>query len=697
MDELSQPVTAIAGVGPARARLLERLGFTTVGQLLHAPPRRYIDRSRFARIAELREGQSVTVYGYIRDSQWRRAGRDGALWLGTAILEDEEKRRLTLLWFARAAGRRMPRLSIPSVNDNPVTVSGVPRRAKDGTWQMHAPDVEEATGNSLHTGRIVPVYPLTVGLSQKVMRRIAWTAVQSFADKAPDELPSFVVARENLMSKGHALRQLHFPDSWTSLGKARRRLAFEELLFLHLTVDAQRRRTSEKDRAVSLSTTNVPPFMGELPFTLTKAQRRVLQQVDQDLCRATPMRRLLQGDVGSGKTVVVAHVLYRAAAAGFQAALLAPSDILARQHAATLRKWFASSGVPVFLLRGATTKKERSTLRDTLLAGEAAVVVGTHALLSEDVGLTNLAVLVVDEQHRFGVRQRRLLLERNPVPHLLVVSATPIPRTLARCLYGDLDVSVIDEMPPGRRPVDTRWVRPARRDEVYAFVRKQVHKGGQAFIVFPAIGEEDGDENEQLLAAAERLTKGYFASFNVEVVHGRQTPAEQQHVMERFRRGDVHVLLATSVVEVGIDVPQATIIVIEGADKFGLAQLHQLRGRVGRDGQQAYCFLIADPMTKTARKRLHVVRTTTDGFALAKHDLSLRGPGELFGLRQSGMPDLSSVAQQADLHTIIAVRRWAHRLAREGLAKEYRETPLWQAVARRVDKAADNDPAAGVH
>lgn len=676
---LSAPVTDIDGVGPARAQRLERLGFTTVGQLLHSSPRQYVDRSRPLLIRELVHEQSATVRGTVGSGRWRRAGRDGSLWLGTAILEDEAGDRLHLLWFSRTRGRR-PRHPVVTVDDSrPVTVSGVARR-RDGRWHMTAPDIEEDSAESLHTGRIVPFYSLTAGLTQKVMRRIVRSALDQVVPTVDDDLPKRIRQDEQLLEKGEALVQLHFPNDWSHLERARRRLAFDELLFVRLVIDdLSKRRSLSEGKAYALPVASTSSLHRRLPFDLTSAQERVIAEIDRDMNRSTPMYRLLQGDVGSGKTVIAAHALQRAAAAGFQAVLLAPSDILARQHASTLRDWLAGSGLRVDLLRGATPPAERKRLQRRLEEGKPTIVVGTHAVLSDSVRFNRLALLVVDEQHRFGVEQRRRLLKRSPVPHLLIVSATPIPRTLAHSLYGDLDVSFLDEKPPGRKQIDTRWVRPARRDEVYTFVRRQVEAGGQAFVVFPTIGEEGGDDDEQLLAAVRGAAQGPLGGVSTAVVHGRQPSAEQYETMERFHKGEVKVLFATAVIEVGVDVPAATTIVIESADKFGLAQLHQLRGRVGRGGAQAFCFLIADPTTDVARQRLQRLRTTDDGFELAQHDLSLRGPGELLGLRQSGMPDLSPVAQQADGATLQAAQNWAEWL----LKTRGRDGPvaLWQRVA----------------
>ena len=716
-----EPVTALPGVGPARAACLARLGLTTVGQLLHYPPRKYLDLRQTARVAALREGRPVTVVGRVGPLHWRPSASDPRLWVGRAFLTDAHGDRLELVWFARApAGRRRPsRFPVQALSGRWVAASGRPERVPPSGWRIRQPVLEAmaepvlepghedaARVPHLHTGRLVPEYPLTAGLTQRVMRRLVHAALARAEGRVPDPLPARLRAELNLPSKEQALRWLHFPDDPDSWWRARRRLALEELLLLRLASGVRRQRARlGSGWPLEPPGPRVARWLEQLPFAPTAAQRRAMAEIEADLARPHPMQRLLQGDVGSGKTMVAAYALLRAAEQGLQAVLLAPSDILAQQHAATLTGWFEPLGVPVRLLRGATPRPEREALLAELARGEPVVVVGTHALLQPDVAFERLAVVVVDEQHRFGVRQRAALAARPRPPHLLVVSATPIPRTLALCLYGDLDLSVLNELPPGRLPVDTRWVRPARRDEVYRFLRREAEAGRQGYVVFPAIGDGSGDDDAEVLAAARRLADGPLAGLPVGVVHGRMPPGQQAEIMARFRAGEVKVLLATSVVEVGVDVPNASVMVIEGADRFGLAQLHQLRGRVGRSRHQGYCFLIADPTTPAARQRLQLMRTTRDGFALAQADLELRGPGELLGERQAGLPDLSPLAWPHDAGLLEAVERWATRLLEEsvpavGLTGEPAGTPahgtsqanpehheLWRAVARRFGAA----------
>ncbi|MBO8142227.1 MAG: ATP-dependent DNA helicase RecG [Firmicutes bacterium] len=699
-SRLDEPLTRIPGVGPVRAGLLARLGLTTVGQLLHYPPRRHVDAGRSVKVADLTEGRRATVVGRVGSLDWRPSRRDAGLWIGRAMLTDDDGGELELLWFARGPGRGRPRRwPVRIVPGSRVAASGMARLGPDGTWQMVSAELDREEASPLHTGRLVPEYPLTAGLSQRLMRRIVRSALVWSSGHIPDPLPLQLLRTEGLPGKEQALNMLHFPESPDQAEAARRRLALEELILLRLAAAACRRGGCRGDGwPLGEPGPLVQAWMERLPFTLTAAQRRAIAEVEGDLRLPTPMRRLLQGDVGSGKTAVAAYALLRAAERGTQAALLAPSDILAAQHAQTLRQWFEPLGIPVRLLRGATPRAERQAALDELRSGRPLVVVGTHALLGNDVRFARLSVLVVDEQHRFGVRQRAALLARRRPPHLLVVSATPIPRTLALCVYADLDVSAVDELPAGRLPVDTRWVRPGRRDEVYRFVRRQVEAGRQAFVVFPAIGEEDGDDGAAVLAAARGLVRGPLAGLSVGVVHGRQPPAEQSDTMAAFRAGRLQVLLATSVVEVGVDVPNASVMVIEGADRFGLAQLHQLRGRVGRGGGQAYCFLVADPTTAAARRRLEVIRSVHDGLALAWEDLRLRGPGELLGVRQAGVPDLSPLAWPVEPEVLEEADRWAAQVVagREDRRQQMGAAPgLWQEACRRFGTAFHQETVLG--
>ncbi len=689
-DALDQPVTAVPGIGPARARLLEKLAIYTVEDLLCFAPRRHLDARRVVSVQELVPGLRATVAGRVVEAE-RRPTRTAGLWLARAVVEDDAGGRLELVAFARGKGGRRPAyVPLPASPGDFVLASGVPERGPDGVWRMPRAEVEPLERGGLHTGRLVPEYPLTAGLTQRMMRRMVQAALDAFADEAREFLPEDVVRAHRLPPRGLAFRQLHFPGDGTALAEARRRLAFEELFLLRLAVGLQGRARAGR-RGVPLP----PPgplagaWLRRLPFEPTGAQRRAMRDIDGDTARDTPMQRLLQGDVGSGKTLVAAYALLRAVEAGGQAALLAPSEILAEQHAGTLSGWFEALGVPVHLLTGSTPAAWRERALRDVRAGRPVIVVGTHALLGPAVRFRRLLMLVVDEQHRFGVRQRNALAAGRPAPHLLVVSATPIPRTLALCLYGDLDVSVLDEAPPGRRPVDTRWVRPHRREEVYAFVRRRVEAGERAFVVFPAIGG-DGEEagrgeaaDTEVLAAAEKLAGGVLQGVRIGVLHGRQAAEDQAAVMRRFRDGDVQVLFSTTIVEVGVDVPQASVMVIEGADRFGLAQLHQLRGRVGRDGRQAYCFLIADPATDAARRRLHAVRGSTDGFALAQADLELRGPGELLGVRQAGLPDLSPLAREAPGHVAEAADRAVRNLLSSGATGA---GGLSESLRRRLEK-----------
>ncbi|RME51816.1 MAG: ATP-dependent DNA helicase RecG, partial [Caldilineae bacterium] len=445
-----------------------------------------------------------------------------------------------------------------------------------------------------------------------------------------------------------ATRQIHFPDSWESLEAARRRLAFDELLLIQLGVFKQRQLwKSRQGTPVQVNRQVVDDFIHALPFPLTNAQRRVLDEILADLSAASPMSRLLQGDVGSGKTVVALAAMVAVIADGGQAAILAPTEILAEQHYHSMRALLEKAGytgkIAIRLLTGSTRATERQKILDGLADGRVHLLVGTHAIIQRDVSMHNLRLAVVDEQHRFGVEQRGLLRQKGTNPHMLVMSATPIPRTLALTLYGDLDLSIIDEMPPGRQEVKTRWLGPQERERAYAFLRAQIEKGRQAFIICPLVEESDKIEAKSAIEEHQRLQTKIFPDLKLGLLHGRMSGKEKEAVMADFRDGKTHILVSTAVVEVGIDIPNASVILIEGANRFGLAQLHQFRGRVGRGQHQSYCLLLSDNTTDEARARLEVMERTSNGFELAEEDLKLRGPGDFFGTRQSGLPSLKLV------------------------------------------------------
>ncbi len=671
----AQPIQYAKGVGPTRARLLsERLGVYTVADLLYRLPRRLEDRSHLRRIYDLTHGAVETVQGTVgRVQQFRPRRRRGFIITKAALTDGSGV--LHAVWYNQPyLIRQLP----PGAR---LILHGrVQRQA--GEIQMVAPEFEplEDGEEMLHVGRIVPVYGSTEGLSQRALRTIVARALDEHASAQAEWLPEALRRRHDLPVLPMALRQAHFPDSFEAYAAARRRLVYEELLLFQLLLLGRKAAQESETRAIRYGDPGdlIARFHAGLPYALTSAQRRVIGEILRDLERPHPMNRLLQGDVGSGKTVIAATALLRVVGGGAQGALMAPTEILAGQHYLTLRALLEPLGLGVVLLIGGLPHAARQDALERVRDGRADIVVGTHALIEEDIAFHRLGLAVVDEQHRFGVTQRAALREKGERPDVLVMTATPIPRTLALTLYGDLDVSTLDELPPGRSPIKTYRRPSSRRPQVYDFVRAQVREGRQAYVVCPLIEESDKLAAEAATDLAARLREGPLRGLRVDVLHGRMKVDERDVVMRALRAGEIDVLVATTVIEVGIDVPNASVMIIEDADRFGLSQLHQLRGRVGRGAHQSYCVLIADPKTEEAQARLEVMAETADGFRIAQRDLELRGVGELIGdrgplaggpregagrpagLRQHGLSDL----RVADL---VRDQAWLER-AREDAA-----------------------------
>ncbi len=683
---LDAPVTTLPGVSTAYATRLEKLGISTVGDLLHHYPHRYDDYTALKSISQLQFGEEVTVVGTIWETR-TRSTRSGSA-LITSVIADASG-TIEAVWFNQPylvkqlrAGRR-------------IVLSGKVDEHL-GRLRLQSPAWEPLEKELIHTGRLVPVYPLTRGITSRWLRKLIKRVVDHWAARLQDHLPESLRARAGLMDLGKALRQIHFPDSHDAAVEARRRLSFDEFFFIQLGM-LHRRQQWQRQAAEPLPTNDVllSSFLASLPFQLTDAQQRSLEQVLADMARPEPMSRLLQGDVGSGKTVVATAAALMAVAQGKQVALMAPTEILAEQHHRTVLDLLAAMGesglgrpVSVELLTGSVSRPERSRVYGSLASGQIDIVVGTQALIQRHLTFHDLALVIVDEQHRFGVLQRGTLRSKGDSPHMLVMSATPIPRSLALTLYGDLEISVIDQLPPGRQPIVTRWLLPRERERAYTFVLTQVQKGCQSFVLYPLIQESDKIEARAAVEEYERLQQEVFPQLHLGLLHGRMKSREKDEVMKRFRAGEIDVLVSTSVIEVGIDVPNATVMLIEGADRFGLAQLHQFRGRVGRGEHQSYCLLLSDraspddPDTKQTWERLKAIEATQDGFVLAEKDLELRGPGDFFGVRQSGLPALR-LANLSNVQVLEEARAEALALFDQDPALEQPEhRPLAEQVAR---------------
>jgi len=672
------PVQDLPGVGERRAATLATLGVRTVDDLLRHYPRRYEDRRHFPPLGELLDGECGMVRGAVvaASLRWlpgRRAlvtarvrAADGvvaAMWFNQPYLARRLKEAGRVILWGRVE-RRGPALRIlnPEWEAEAEDGRGVSAGGAGGAGDSVGVGDGALIGPSLHLGRIVPVYPATAGISQRMLRTLVWRALD-LAPDGPDPLPDAVRAALDVAPAATARRDIHFPPDEAALLAARRRIAAEEAFMLRLGVALRRqRRAAMAALACPPASELTARVLAALPFRLTAAQQRAAAEVGRDMERSSPMLRLLQGDVGSGKTVVAALAAARAVEAGLQVAVMAPTTLLAEQHARTFRAILGPCGVKVFLLTGAL---ERSCRRDALAAcagGEPAVVVGTHALIQEGVSFARLGLAVIDEQQRFGVGHCLQLEAKGPPPHVLIMTATPIPRTLALVAFGDVDVSTLDELPPGRRPPATVRLEAARRHEAYDALQREVSRGNQGYVVCPRIGGEDSGGGPAVMQVLAWLSRRY-PGLRPAMVHGRLPAEEREAVVAAFRDGRLGVLVATTVVEVGVDVPEATVMIVEGAPGFGLSQLHQLRGRVGRSPRPATCFLIGDPEGELAAERLATLERTSDGFAVAEADLRLRGPGDPLGLRQHGLPDVHFPETLSDANLIAAADRAAAAVA----------------------------------
>lgn len=649
---LQTPVRSFKGIGDSRARCLERLGVRTIGDALWLPPRRYEDRRELLPIGRLRLGEFQCVAGRVKAVGTGRTRR--GIPYCEAMLEDGTG-TLLARWYRQPYLARMFRRGLRIILAG--RVSPYPPREMVNP-EHEILDTGDPAEAGYHTGRIVPIYPLTAGLGQRFLRRWLADLTRELAGEISDFLPPSVCDRQQLLPLPQAIRSLHLPEEPDDAAAGRRRLTFDEFFLFSLAILRQRAaRSSAVGIAFEAPTGLVERARAHLPFALTGAQQRALATIWNDMQLPTPMQRLLQGEVGSGKTVVALLAALTAVANGYQAAIMAPTEILAAQHAERARTVAEPLGVPVIHLTGGMAASSRCEALTRLGGTSACLAVGTHALLQADVHFGRLGFVVVDEQHRFGVLQRADLQRKAASPDVLIMTATPIPRSLALVLYGDLDLTVIDELPPGRQPVTTIWIDDSERTRIQTELRTRLARGERAYVVCPVV-EESAVELKAAVQTAETYRRGPLGAVGVGLIHGRLGSAEKAETIAAFREGRIRLLVATTVVEVGVDVSEATVIVIEHADRLGLAQLHQLRGRVGRADQPATCFVVADrtEITEEARARLETLVRERDGFALAEADLRLRGPGDFFGTRQAGLDSFSLGDLTADLRILEAAR-----------------------------------------
>jgi ATP-dependent DNA helicase RecG len=671
---IDSPVQTLKGVGESTAKKISRLGINTIRDLIYYFPRRFMDFSRLSNVASLEAGIEQTVFVTVWEARTVLLGKMKST---EAILGDDTG-NIRAVWF------NQPWIAQQLKTNMRIALSGRVgefRNAKvfeNPEWEI----IQEK--ELVHTGRMVPVYQLTRGLFPRQLRSLIKNALDTYVDDISDFLPETVRRACGLMCLSNALHQAHYPDDTSQHNRARQRLAFDELFMLQLGVLVKKHewQNEQPGHKFDINRASLERFICSLPFELTGSQRKVIDEICSDLNRPVPMSRLLQGDVGSGKTVVATMALLIAVNNKYQGVLMAPTEILAEQHFMTLYKLLSAVSIScqrrgnvcsfkfnnglvpdleIALLTGSLSGMEKSETQRRIKAGSIDITVGTHALIQKQVNFKNLGLVVIDEQHRFGVLQRQSLRQKGYNPHLLVMTATPIPRTLALTLYGDLDISTINELPPGRQRIKTRWLKSTDRDIAYNFIRRQINQGSQAFIICPLIEESENLEVRAATDEYERLSREVFPELKLGLLHGKMKGTEKESVMHAFKEGKLDILISTAVVEVGVDVPNATVMLVEGADRFGLSQLHQFRGRVGRGEKQSYCLLLAENPTAYGQERLKAIEEIDNGFLLAEKDLQLRGPGEFFGTRQSGMPDLK-MARLTDTILLEKARREAIKL-----------------------------------
>lgn len=666
-------VVYVKGVGPKVANLLNKLGIFTAKDLMFYFPKRHIDYSSRTLIRNLKEGQDCTVIGEIKSI----SAYNTAKGLGIVSLSVTDGTGLVKLnfFYAKASKYLMERYKSQFIRGSNIIISGKAKIDKfSGIFTIDRPEYQVLSGDfeeksSLNIGRIVPVYQLVEGLNIKFLRRAIFNALEKYLGAIPEVIPDAIKERNNLLDRKTALKQIHFPKNEELLERARFTIVFEEFFLLQLKLATIREENAKNIKTIPLKIKKnglVKKFLDSLPFELTGAQDKALKEILKDIASDMPMQRLLQGDVGSGKTVVACAMLLSAVENGYQGVLMAPTEILAQQHFNNFVKWLAPLGLSAGLFIGSNRTKLRKQLETDLKNGQINIAIGTHALIQENVQFNNLGAIVIDEQHRFGVKQRSKLLSKGKNPQMLTMTATPIPRTLALTTHGDLDFSIIDEMPKNRKPIKTALIKPGQRKQLYKLIKDEVKNGHQAYVVYPLIDESETLSAKAATIEAQRLSEEVFPDLKIGLLHGKLTPAEKDEVMDDFKRGKYNILVSTTVVEVGVDVPNATVMAIENAERFGLSQLHQLRGRVGRSELQSYCVLVPQKANQVSLERLKVMEETNNGFIISEKDLQLRGPGEFLGTRQSGMLNFALADLVKDTKILELARKEAFALVESG-------------------------------
>ncbi|SHJ04640.1 ATP-dependent DNA helicase RecG [Lutispora thermophila] len=679
MNKLDENVQVLKGIGSFKAKLLLKLGIRTIGDLVYYFPKRYKDKSIITNIRDLMPDEFYNIKGTIQAKATESRSKKGLLI--TKYVVSDGTGSLVIIFYNNKYAKALFKPGDTIIFSGKTSLI-------NNYISMECPEYEKISSNNINAFRIVPEYGLTEGLSQKEMRKAVYYALEYIDNTIEEVFPSDFRTKFKIAEINFSLRNIHFPDTQKNLQLALRRLKFQEVFFLQSYIIRLRGISTDQDTGIEFrATEEVKAFVSKLPYKLTGAQQRVLEEVLTDMSKPKVMNRLIQGDVGSGKTVIAFLALLNCVKSGYQGVMMAPTEILAAQHFETIKGYIelGLEDINVALLTGSMKTSQKKEVLENINNGKINIVIGTHALLSDGVEFNNLGLVITDEQHRFGVRQRAVLKSKGVNPDVLVMSATPIPRTLSLVLYGDLDISVIDELPPNRKKVETYFIGSDKRERLYNFVKKHIDEGRQAYIVCPLVEESDKLEINSAKEYCDNIKKSYFKDYNIGLIYGKMKNEDKDKIMESFKNGEIHIIVSTTVIEVGINVPNATIMLIENAERFGLAQLHQLRGRVGRGSHQSYCVLISDSDSQSVRDRLKFMTKTNDGFLIAKKDLETRGSGEILGTKQHGLPEFKLVDLSKD-HEII-------KTSKEAIVYLYRQNKIKECDYHKLEKYLDDEYA----